>query len=161
MKQYWVWLLMPFLLIGCAAEETFETVGDEAVLSVMAQPREISVCLPENAVTPVLENESEQVYLCEDYEIIIETLAAGDLNSTIRAVSGYNKEDLTVIETQWQDVTRYDFVWASLGEKGDRLGRAVILDDGNYHYCMSALRDADAEDAQSAWNDLFDSFALR
>ena len=65
------------------------------------------------------------------------------------------------METQWDGVSRYEFVWVSAGERGDRLGRAVILDDGDYHYCMSVLRDADAtEMSQVVWSDVFNSFAL-
>ena len=149
------------LLSGCAAEETFETVADDWVAPVMAQPREISVRLPDNAVAPVLESDSEQVYLSEDYEIVIETLSSGDLNATVQSISGYGKDQLTVMETQWDGVSRYEFVWVSAGERGDRLGRAVILDDGDYHYCMSVLRDADAtEMSQVVWSDVFNSFAL-
>lgn len=160
MKKWMVWMLLPLLLCGCGAEETFETVADELAVPVMAQPRQITVELPEDAAAPVLEREGEQVYLCEDYEIIIETLSAGDLDGTIRTLCGYDREDLTVMETQWQEVTRYEFVWAAAGETGDRLGRAVILDDGQYHYCMTALRDADGEDSQIIWNQVFGSFDL-
>ena len=151
--------LMTLLLCGCGAEETFETVADEAVQTVMASPREISVRLPDNAVAPVLDSDSQQVYFCEDYEIVMETLAAGDLAATIRTMSGYEKDRLTVMETQWDDVTRYEFVWAAAGERGERMGRGVILDDGNYHYCMSVLRDADAV-SQVVWRDVFESFTL-
>lgn len=154
-------MLTALLLSGCAAEETFETVADDWVAPVMAQPREISVRLPDNAVAPVLESDSEQVYLSEDYEIVIETLSSGDLNATVQSISGYGKDQLTVMETQWDGVSRYEFVWVSAGERGDRLGRAVILDDGDYHYCMSVLRDADAtEMSQVVWSDVFNSFAL-
>ena len=152
-------VLMTMLLCGCTAQETFETVADEPVRTVMAQPREISVRLPDNAVAPVLEGEAEQVYLSEEYEIVIETLAAGDLDATMRSISGYGRDQLTVMETQWDHVTRYDFVWAAAGEKGDRLGRAVVLDDGEYHYCMSVLRDAEAI-TQVVWRDVFASFSL-
>lgn len=161
MKKCWLLILTALLLSGCAAEETFETVADDWATPVMAQPREISVRLPDNAVAPVLESDSEQVYLSEDYEIVIETLSSGDLNATVQSISGYGKDQLTVMETQWDGVSRYEFVWVSAGERGDRLGRAVILDDGDYHYCMSVLRDADAtEMSQVVWSDVFNSFAL-
>ena len=39
MKFVWIWALLALTLTACAAEETFETVSDEQVLSVMAQPR--------------------------------------------------------------------------------------------------------------------------
>lgn len=160
MKKWMLWMCLPLLLCGCGAEETFETVADEQILSVMAQPRQITVQLPEGTAAPVLEREGEQVYLCEDYEIILETLSAGDLSGTIRTLSGYAKEDLTVMETQWQEISRYEFVWTAAGENGDRLGRAVILDDGQYHYCMSVLRDAHEEEDQMVWNAVFGSFGL-
>lgn len=161
MKKCWILLALALLLCGCAAEETFETVADDIVQPVMAQPRQITVELPDNAVAPVLESDSGQLYLCEDYEIVIETQPSGDLSATIQSISGYNKEDLTIMETQWEDVTRYEFVWASAGEKGDMLGRAVILDDGSYHYCMSVLRDAaTTETSQITWRNVFGSFQL-
>lgn len=152
-------ILMTIMLCGCSTQETFETISDEPVQMVMAQPREISVRLPDNALAPVLESESEQVYMSDDYEIIIETLASGDLNATVRSICGYEKEDLTIMETQWDDVTRYEFVWTAAGEQGERLGRAVVLDDGNHHYCMSVLRDAQAI-SQVVWRDVFASFTL-
>ena len=114
-----------------------------------------------HAVAPVLESDSEQVYLSEDYEIIVETVSGGDLSATIQRISGYTPDNLTVMETAQDGAKRYDFVWASAGENGDQLGRAVILDDGNYHYCLSVLRDADTtEKSQIVWRDVFDSFKL-
>ena len=68
---------------------------------------------------------------------------------------------LTVLETRQGDIDRYDFVWTMAGETGDRLGRAAILDDGNYHYCMSVLRDAqNPKMSQIVWSDVFASFTL-
>ena len=162
MKKIIVMLMMSLLLSGCGAKETLETVADDIPLQpVLAEPAQISVRLPDNAVSPVLESDSEQVYLCEDYELVLETVAAGDLNATMQHICGYSREDLTVMQTQRDGVDRYEFVWVSAGEKGERLGRAVILDDGNYHYCMSVLRDADStEKTQIVWRDVFASFTL-
>ena len=155
----WVWMVvLAGLLCGCHAEETLETVNDEWVVPAMAQPRQVSVRLPDNAVAPVLEQEGQQLYMAEGYEIMVETLASGDLDATIRSLSGYGKDQLTVLETRQGEADRYDFVWTTAGEKGDRLGRAVILDDGNYHYCMSVLRDTG--DTQILWRDVFSSFSL-
>lgn len=161
MKICWMMIIVAVLLCGCSAEETLETISDEVVAPVMAQPREITVRLPEGVVAPVMESDSEQVYLCEDYEIVMETLSAGDLNATIQTLSGYTRDQLTVMETQADGIKRYEFVWAAAGEMGDRLGRAVVLDDGIYHYCMSVLRDAEGEErSQIVWNDVFSSFVL-
>ena len=158
MKQWMGICLLAVMLCGCRAEETLETVSDEWVVPAMAQPREISVRLPDDAVAPVLEQEGRRLYMGRDYEIMVETMSAGDLNDTIRTVSGYEKEQLTVLETRQADADRYDFVWTTVGETGERLGRAVILDDGNYHYCMSALRDPG--DTLVVWRDVFGSFSL-
>ncbi len=160
MKKCWMLLVLALLLCGCGAEETFETVADDLVQPVMAAPRQIMVQLPENAVAPVLGQEGEQLYLCEGYEILVQTREAGDIGATIRALSGYEKDALTVMELRQENVTRYEFVWACVGEQGDRLGRAVVLDDGSYHYCLSVLRDAEGEESQIVWEPVFASFGL-
>ena len=68
MKKIIVMLMMSLLLSGCGAKETLETVADDIPLQpVLAEPAQISVRLPDNAVSPVLESDTEQVYLCEDY----------------------------------------------------------------------------------------------
>ena len=158
MKRWILVCLLACLLTGCRAEETLETVDDEWMVPVMAQPREISVRLPEDALAPVLEQENRQLYMAQGYEILLETLASGDLDATIRTLSGYGQDQLTVLETRQYDADRYDFVWTTAGEAGDRLGRAVILDDGNYHYCMSVLRDPG--ETRILWRDVFGSFTL-
>lgn len=158
MKRCICALLLVVFLCGCGAEETLETISDEWVVPAMAQPREVTVRLPDNALMPVLEQEGRQLYMGDGYELMLETQSSGDLDATIRHLSGFEKENLTVIQTQQDGADRYDFVWTAAGEKGDRLGRGVILDDGDYHYCLSVLRDAEA--TRIVWQDVFDSFAL-
>ena len=63
MKKLVGFILLAALLTGCTAEETLETVNDEWLVPAMAQPREISVRLPEDTVTPVLEQENRQLYM--------------------------------------------------------------------------------------------------
>lgn len=157
MKLVWIWALLALMMTGCAATETFETVSDDLTLCVMAQPRQILLELPEDAAAPVLENGEQQLFLGEDYELILQTMAAGDLSATIHNVSGYEKEKLTLMQTQWEDVTRYDFVWTSAGEEGHRLGRGTVLDDGSYHYCLTLLQD---EDGEGDWEPVFASFSI-
>lgn len=161
MKKCFCLLLMILLLTGCGAEETFETVADEMALPVMAQPGSISVQLPGETALPVFENDNGRVYVCNDYEIVIQTLDAGDLEKTMQTVSGHERENLTVMETFSDGVSRYEFVWAAAGETGEQVGRGVILDDGNYHYCMSVLRDAQSgEKSQVNWDQVFSSFSV-
>ena len=158
MKYVWLVCALAGLLTGCGVQDTVETVADEPAAQVAAIPREISVQLPQEAAVPTLTGDSQQIYLCDGYEIILENHVSGDLSRSIRAVSGFEREDLTVLQRTQGDAKRYEFVWASAGEEGERLGRAVILDDGSFHYCLSVLRDPGAE--QTDWDALFSSFCL-
>lgn len=160
MKNVWTILPLVLLLHGCGTQETVETVADEWAQPVMASPRSISVELPPEAAAPVLESDLQQVYLCEDYEIMLETLTSGDLRATIKQISGCDQDTVTLMQTASDNVQRYEFVWAAAGEDGDRLGRAAILDDGQYHYCLSVLRDANSEKTKNMWNEVFRSFRL-
>lgn len=160
MKKWLVFMLLPLLLAGCGTEETFETVSDDWEIPAMAPEREISVELPGEATVCAVQSDSGRLYLCNGYEISIETMESGDLNGTIQAISGYDRDELTVMTTQDGEIKRHEFVWSSAGENGDRLGRSVILDDGNYHYVMTVLRDADQEDSQIIWSRVFRSFSL-
>lgn len=160
MKILGMLLVLGLLLTGCGAQTTVETISDDIVEPVLAQPRQIHLELPDNAVAPVLESDGQQLYFSEEYQIAVETLSGGDLTATVRALSGCDRERLTLVQTEPSGLTRYDFVWAAAGETGDLLGRAAILDDGNYHYCLSVLRPAEGEDSQIIWENVFSSFSL-
>lgn len=161
MKKCWILLMMTLLLTGCGGQETFETVADELVQSVMAQPKEVQIQLPEEAVLPAMESENGVLYICKDYDVTVQTLSGGDLQETIRQVSGYDMEDLTLMQTSSGDIARYDFVWTSVADGGEQVNRASILDDGNYHYVLTAMTDAElAEEYREIWNGLFETFTL-
>lgn len=161
MKRLFAILLLGFLLTGCGAKPTVEYVLDTLEEPVSAQAREIAVELPGEAAVPTMEDTNRRYYLCNDYELTVETMAGGDLSATVEALSGYNPEELTIVKTQESGLDRYEFVWATHADQGEQLGRAVILDDGNYHYTMSVLRDADTtETLQVVWRQVFSSFHL-
>ena len=160
MKRIWIIFLTAVLLCGCGAKETMETVADEYLQPVMVEKQQLMLDLPEEAASAASDTGAE-VYFCQNYEIIRETRDSGDLNRTLKALTGFDRAHLTVLETGTDDCRRYEFVWTSAGENGDRLGRGMILDDGNFHYCLSVL--ADAEDAQNrhqVWEELFTSAVL-
>ncbi len=160
-KCFGIVLLISLLLTGCAAEPTVETIADGLAAPVMASPREISVQLPEEAASPAVESDSGRLYICEDYEISVQILEGGDLSQTVKTLSGYNRDALTVMNMRQDNLNCYKFVWASAGEAGDQVGRAMILDDGYYHYCVSILGDAEqAQENQVFWEDMFASFTL-
>ena len=159
MKKCVLFALLALLLTGCGSQETFETVADEWVTPVMAQPKSITVSLPGEAALPTVESDSARLYLCQDYEITLQTLSAGDLNATLQDLTGYGRDALTVMETLRSDMPCYEFTWTCAGENGDRIGQGIILDDGSYHYCLTALWDAEkTENLQIVWSEIFASF---
>lgn len=161
MKKWVAILALILALAGCGKQETMETVADEWVAPVMAQPRQITVKLPGEAAMPVSESDSGRLYVCQDYEIALQTLSSGDLDGTLRSVTGYGREDLVILETLRSDLPCYEFTWTCAGESGDRIGRGILLDDGDYHYVMTALWDAEkTEQMQISWSEVFSSFDL-
>jgi len=161
LKKFVLFLLIATFLAGCGTQETFETVADEWVQSAAAPVREILVTLPEEAVVPVSENENGRLYQCEGYDISLQTLASGDLEATLQAVTGHSREQLTVLETRFREGKRYDLVWSCLGENGDQVGRACVLDDGNYHYVLTVLTQADrVGELETVISDIFSSYSL-
>lgn len=161
MKRMSLILGLLLLFSGCGSRETFETISDEILLPAMAEPAEIWVELPEDSAMPVMESEEGIIYICEDYDVSVQTMARGDLDGTCRKVSGFGVSDLTIIQTAEGEVDCYEFVWTAAGETGQKVGRATVLDDGNYHYVLSALIDADKlAEYQEIWNGIFQSFRL-
>ena len=160
MKRILLVLLMSLLLAGCAEAELGETVADvwqEAV--TVAAPRETRLELPGEAVACAMESDTGRLYFGDGYEVMVQTLSSGDLDATIRSLTGFDRADITVLQSQ-SDPKRWEFAWASAGEGGERLGRGVVLDDGNYHYCLTVLQDADDDDCQIIWSQVFNSFEL-
>ena len=161
MKKICVLLVMALCLTGCGGEAVFETVGDTGILSASAQPREITLTLPEDTVLPVMETDGGSLYMCRDFDVTVQTLEGGDLESTVRTVSGQSLEDLTVIKGTEGECNSYEFVWTAAGEGGEQVCRGQILDDGVYHYVLTAMTDADlVYEYQEIWNGMFESFGL-
>ena len=156
-----VLLMLVLTLTGCGQAQVYETVTDELALPVAAQPREIRFDLAQEPILPAMESDGGQIYLCGDFDVMVQTMEAGNLNDTVYRISGFMPEELTLIQTASGDVDKYEFVWTSATEEGHRIGRATILDDGSYHYAMSATVDAELiEEYQEIWNGIFESFEL-
>lgn len=153
--------VLALLLCGCGAEETVETISDEILQPVAVEKRQIYLELPAEAASPTVVSGSDRLYQCETYDIRVQILEAGDLNATIQTLSGYEKDSLTVMQTLKDGYDCYEFVWACAGESGDMVGKAMILSDGSYHYCVSVLGDAAcAAENKIYWDGLLDSFTL-
>ena len=157
-----LWVLLGLLMLtGCGGEQTFEFVTDEMVVQTAAEPREVYFQLAEEPAMPAMESDAGKLYLCGDYDVMLQTLQAGDLSKTVEQVSGFSMKDLTLIQTGSGDIKKYEFVWTTTSEEGSRIGRATVLDDGNYHYILSSTVDAGKiEEYQEIWNGIFESFKL-
>ena len=157
----WILLFCCLLLTGCA-RPTFETLGDIPHQQVDAPvSRKILLELPEEAVQAVWESDGEAMYLCEDYTVHLQTLSGGDLNATIRSLSGFDRKNLTVLESRCGDHDRYEWVWTAVGEGGDELCRCVVLSDGDFHYALTVSAAADTVGMLTEqWNSLLSSFCL-
>ena len=161
MKKRCVMMALALLLCGCGAEQTLETVADEIVLHVSAQPREVLLTLPKETLLPAMETESGTLYLCDGYDVAVQIMDSGDLDRTLRQVSGFGKDDLTVIQTAAGALSCYELVWTAATELGEEVGRAMILDDGNYHYVLNTTAPAkNAEEYREIWNGIFESFGI-
>ena len=161
MKKLCMLVVLMMLLSGCGAEQTLETVADEIVVNVSAQPREVLLTLPKETLLPAMETESGTLYLCDGYDVAVQILDSGDLDATIREVSGFGKDDLTVIQTAAGTISCYEFVWTAATDLGEQVGRAMIIDDGNYHYVLNTVAPAkNAEEYKEIWNGIFESFGI-
>lgn len=162
MKKWWILLTTALLLTGCAKAETFEKVDDELLEPVMAEAGEISLALPEGAAAQtMLTGEGDKLYFCEDYTVTVQTMARGDLHRTIKNLCGFDREGLKVVETGTDGLRCWDWVWTAVGEGGDAIGRAAVIDDGKYHYCVTVMADAGLAGAlEGEWTALLQSFAV-
>ena len=162
MKKCFVWLLLTLLLVGCTQPEDFETMSDVYEQPEFPPPSQVSVFLPGDAAMVTMESQDgAKLYLCDGYSVAVQTFQSGDLKSTLRAVTGYDSEDLLVMERSQGDVLRYECVWTAAGEGGDQVGRTAVLDDGTYHYALTLMTDADsARELADTWQGILDSFRL-
>ncbi len=152
MKKLCIIFMLVLLLTGCAAP-TFESITDAyAVPADAPTPRKIQFAIPEDAAAQTIAGENGRLYFCQGYEIWEETLESGDLERTLQTVTGYNSRNLTVMKVSNGEIHRYECAWTCAGEGGDQVGRCVILDDGNFHYCVSVMASSqEAGSLQKTW----------
>lgn len=160
MKKMSLILCAMLLLCGCAAP-TFETIHDESDVQVSAVPATLLINLPEEAAAPVMRGSSGTLYFCDNYDIMVETIAAGNLNATLQTLTGFTGEELNIMQTVRCGVPCYEAAWSAAGEAGDQVGRVLVLDDGKFHYCVSVMTGAeDASACAKDWQQLLDSISL-
>lgn len=154
-------LVGAMLLSGCNGP-AYETVSDVYITQPPAERLTVRLELPEEGAEAVMESSGgARLYLCDGYEITVQTLAAATLDEALRTVTGFGEDRLTVMATQDGEYDRYECVWCAAGEGGDRVGRTTILYDGNYFYCVSALADSgSAYELSPVWQQILGSVTL-
>ena len=147
---------------GCSEQQILETVSDVHAAPAVAVMQQIIVQLPEELSVPALQDEKNgKLYLCDDYSVTVQTVEAGDLTETIQSVTGMDRKELQVLQTKQGDTVRYQWVWTSNGENGIQVGRGCILDDGSYHYVLTAMAEEEnAKKVQTVWREMFASFRV-
>lgn len=153
-------LLLVVMLSACSSP-VYETMGGVVhVGSENHTPRSILLEIPQDAAL-LTASGTDTLYTCDGYTMSLQNLPSGDLSATIRTLSGYDPELLTIIESSCGDHKRYDWVWVAAGEGGDVLCRAAVLDDGKFHYSLCVTAESnEIADLSQEWNTLFSSFCL-
>lgn len=162
-KVYVIFVLTAIMLCGCSSPKAYETVQDPADQIKQATPLQPVVELPQEAVQQTLaSDDNDQVYFCDGYVLTLQVTDGGDLQKTFLQTTGFSPEQLCVIKTKQSNADCYRTVWTAAGDTGDQVGQCAVLDDGNYHYILTAMADADASGAltNGAWQALFRSFRL-
>lgn len=160
MKKLWILLMAVALMAasGCMAPDAYETMNDMYLQGSVPAAGKLTMLLPVEAAALTMEGETGAVYVCDGYTVTLHTCEAGDLEATLRTVTGYDRENLSLMERMDEGMKRYECVFTAAGEGGDQVGRAVILDDGNYHYTMTLLADAAAAGALTdVWQNILSS----
>ncbi len=155
MKKWWWIPICGMLLVGCGSE-TFETVDDEVVQGVISSAPDLSIQVEEGAV--VLQTEGGTLYICDGYDVSLQVFPSGNLDHTVKELCGIPSTQLNLVQARLDERNYYTWVWCSMGENGEMVGRTAVFDDGKWHYCISFLTGAaDAQALIPAWNAILDS----
>lgn len=149
MKRMMFLLVLMMCLSGCSRDEkpVMETVDDVIVEPVAADPKPMAVWLPDGAAKQTMAGAGE-CYTWGECELRLQTVDSGDIRATLEQLTGLSPDRLTVMEYQRDGLQLYQTVWSSTGEEGITLGRCMVADDGEYHYCLSLLSPENADVAE-------------
>ncbi len=161
MKKWCLLLVMLVFFSGCSRQKAMETVTDEWAQPVIAPHAQLSMWLPEEAVLETMDSDTGSLYFCNGYTLTVQTIPSGDTEKTLKSLTGFGQEVLSPMETEHNGIRRLDWVWTAMEEAGQQVCRGALLDDGNYHYCVTAMTDAASAAAmETEWSRIFISMKL-
>lgn len=161
MKKLCLIVVLAALLAGCG-KKNYETRNTPCNTDATAAPGVISIMLPDQIATPVMSTQNgDRLYIAENYEICLQTISSTDLNTTLKSCTGFERDKLTIMETEQNGMKRYDCAWSAAGEGVQSVGRLMVLDDGNYHYVLTVTAPQEhADEMDAAWKELEESFRV-
>ena len=161
MKKIVLVLLCMLCLTGCSAEETMETIADDMAISAGAVASEIGISFDDTDAALFCGADGSKLYLCDGYSVVVQTLEGGDIAKSVQTITGFAKENLTVMQTEKDGLLSYEYAWCTTGEGEDQICRGLILDDGAYHYAVTVMADyTQAGQLQDTWQSILDSVIL-
>lgn len=163
MKKILLLPVLALLLAGCGAQPAMETIGDVHTQQVSAQPRQISLELPEDTQVPAMcSEEGDTLYFCDDYTVVAYILPAGSMDDTLRTVSGFEEDSLCLMGSYSPEGECYESAWTAMGEGEMVLGNARIISHGGYHYVVAVLSpESRSAAARTQIRQVLDSFELQ
>ena len=160
-KKLWILILIAFLLCGCGAKETFETVDDANAVPATAIQYKLFVDLPEGTAQQTVTQDTDVLYICDNYLMTVQTMEGGDLARTVKRVTGLEKDALTLISTKQNGFKSWHCAWTTTGDEGQQVCRAVILDDGAQHHAVTVMADqAAAGELAEQWQQVLGTATL-
>lgn len=161
MKRMILLVICVLLLSGCSTEQTMETLSDDLSVSAAAEASKIFISVDEENAAVFYDGNGGELYLCEGYTVAVQTLVGGDVARSVELLTGFSKEDLTVMQTLRDGLTAYEYVWCAAGEREDQICRGMLIDDGTYHYAVTVMADYTlAGQMQDTWQTVFDSVVI-
>lgn len=158
-------LVLAAVCCGCASTTTWETVDDEIVAASgpAEEPYIITFGVPEDVNLEPLSEGSRNLYVQKDgdYEILSDVVTAPNADEAICQVSGFDAEDLDVMETTRFGLPEYRFAWVSESDEGSYVSQAAVVEDGSYYYVLVfSAREEAGNTYDSCAESVFASFGI-
>lgn len=155
-------LCVLLLLTGCSTVPVWETVDDFSpaipASTWLDEAYAIQIGLPDHAEL-TWQTDTCTLYEAETMQIMTETFLASDLNTAVRHLSGYDAENLLILETTRFDLPEYQFAWYTQTAEGGNLCRADLVMDGSTCYAVVCTA-PEGENTMDTTRQVFSTFGL-